>query len=255
MLDSSAAVEQLASCVPVAMPPPSTSKPIRVYEDDGKTFHVMDLISVRPSQVRFSQDSINSHFAFGWYRGRQNCSFTELYEKVAKQPKRERKFLHGIAPIRVVARPDGDYMTHDNRRLCVYRNLEIDGWLPEMLVELVSTPIPDWQLTTKNDGVSIDMRTGQRGWDYLDGTRQDAIVESPWTTPRTENISPAGHHHWLAHDGDIANPTNDGSVHHGVARGHLLSCARWDQEVAQWLPSRAADLRGAGLEARRLVRW
>ena len=65
--------------------------------------------------------------------------------------------MDDIPPIRVFQRSHNEETatTHDNRRLLVYQQLENDGYLQVIKCQLVSTPIPQWQYTTKDDGLSL----------------------------------------------------------------------------------------------------
>jgi hypothetical protein len=63
-----------------------------------------------------------------------------------------------VPSIRVVRDGDGRFITHDNRRLDVFRRLEQNKVLDQIAVEVVATPIPEWQMTTRNGGEEVTIR-------------------------------------------------------------------------------------------------
>ena len=130
--------------------PPSRRQDTRElwYHDiqDQKDFHVLRTIEIAPHAVRFSQFS-------AYYRFSDGRSFSDLYRAIKNGEQR----VDDIPPIRVFQRSHNEETatTHDNRRLLVYQQLENDGYLQVIKCQLVSTPIPQWQYTTKDDGLSL----------------------------------------------------------------------------------------------------
>jgi len=109
------------------------------------------LIRVRASAIRFTHDSISYHFQDG-----------HTLLQTAIQIAREDVEHRDIRMINVVRVRDGTLYALDNRRLAVFRLLEMCGRVRTIKVEIVplSTNTDEWnrKLTTTNDGAIIDIR-------------------------------------------------------------------------------------------------
>ena len=117
------------------------------YEEDGKTFIVLEHLHLDPLLIRFSQESIHRTFQGG-------RTFERMYDGIAEG----NLGIHQVPMIRVFRRSDKLFTTHDNRRLMIFQWLAEAGHLDTVRVEVVSTPIPAWQLNNKSDGLHIKMR-------------------------------------------------------------------------------------------------
>ena len=112
------------------------------YEEDGKTFIVLEHLHLDPLLIRFSQDSIHRTFQGG-------RTFERMYDDIAEG----NLGIHQVPMIRVFRRSDKLFTTHDNRRLMIFQWLAEAGHIDTVRVEVVSTPIPAWQLNSKSDGL------------------------------------------------------------------------------------------------------
>lgn len=108
----------------------------------------MSLLTLAPCDVRFSQDSICRHFR--GYGGNVNEAIRKIKQGI---------YTVGQFPrIEVVSR-GGAYFTLDNRRLYVFRVLQVEGYLDTITV--YETQYTDWyrrKFTTFNEGESIRVR-------------------------------------------------------------------------------------------------
>ena len=104
-------------------------------------------MELEPDKIRFSQDFIKRHFQY-------NRTFENIYYEIARGTKQP----NDMPPIRVVERADGLYMSHDIRRLLLFKTLADEQALGTIPVEVVTHPIPAWQLTTTSDGLSCRIR-------------------------------------------------------------------------------------------------
>lgn len=90
---------------------------LREYEDDNKVFGVIGYPDIRPNHIRFSQDSVYHKF--------KDSDFQTAFNQLAVGDLTP----HGLFLMRVVARADCVWMTHDDRRLLLYQALEREGLL------------------------------------------------------------------------------------------------------------------------------
>ena len=126
-----------------------------------------DLVRVRPSAIKFTQDNVQFRFQDGH----------TLYE-TALQIARQDVSKRDIGMINVVRTREGTLFALDNRRLAVFRLLEICGRVRTIKVEMVpvTTCVDEWnrKLTTTNGGESIEIR----GTHYRIGkTSSDTIFQ------------------------------------------------------------------------------
>jgi len=109
------------------------------------------LVRVRPSAIRFTHDSISYHFQDGH-------TLLQTAIQIAREDVERRE----IRMINVVRVNNGTLYALDNRRLAVFRLLEMCGRVRTIKVEIVplSTNTDEWnrKLTTTNGGASIDIR-------------------------------------------------------------------------------------------------
>ena len=120
---------------------------LKEYEDDNKLFKVVGYPEIKLDFIRYSQDSIYRCFHDG-------MGYQELFNKLASREITP----YAIPRIRVCAMSDGNYMSHDNRRLMVFKALQKEGYLDTIPCELVLTTIPEWQLSTRDDGRTVRVR-------------------------------------------------------------------------------------------------
>ncbi|KAH3867153.1 uncharacterized protein LOC127867457 [Dreissena polymorpha] len=104
---------------------------------------------MRPSDIRFCQESVSNKF-------RDGTRFVELEDDIAAG----RRTVQSIPPIEI-ARYKGKWYSLDNRRLRVFKKLERKGLLDEIRVKVVEN-IPEWKLTTTNKGTSVEIRRVKR---------------------------------------------------------------------------------------------
>ena len=120
-----------------------------------------DLVRVNPSAIKFTQDSIKNNFQDGH-------TLLETTLQIARQEVGRRD----ISMINVVRMKDGRLFALDNRRLAVFRLLEICGRLRSIKVEIVSPAIYKdefcQKVTTSNGGENIHVR----GTNYRIGKRR-----------------------------------------------------------------------------------
>ncbi|XP_021362057.1 uncharacterized protein LOC110455929 [Mizuhopecten yessoensis] len=107
-------------------------------------------MDLRPSQIRFSQDSINNKFDKKSAHAKR-----PIGETLDALLKGECDISH-IPPITVVDR-DGVWFTVDNRRLWVFRKLEELGKCTKISVKK-GYRIPSKKFTTVNEGRSVTLR-------------------------------------------------------------------------------------------------
>ena len=112
-----------------------------------------DLVRVRPSAIHFTHDTVKNHFQDG-----------HTLLETALQIAREEVGKRDIRMINVVRASGGRLYALDNRRLAVFRLLEICGKVGTIKVEIVpvSNCSEEWnrKTTTSNGGVSISVRGG-----------------------------------------------------------------------------------------------
>lgn len=103
------------------------------------------MLELRPSEIFFSQATIKDHFR----RGLRTIYGT--LEQCMNDP----DVINDIPEISV-CRKDGKWFTLDNRRLWVFRQLEMKGRLSRISV-YESDSIPEFKYTTKNGGTSVEI--------------------------------------------------------------------------------------------------
>jgi hypothetical protein len=138
-----------------------------------------ELVRVRPSTIKFTHDSIKDRFQDG-------NALSETAVQIARQDVGKRD----IRMITVVRLADGRLFSLDNRRLAVFRLLEMCGKVGTIKVGVmsISTCVDEWnrKVTTTNGGETILVRPGN----YMIGkTRGGTNV--PWL-PMIESAHPRG---------------------------------------------------------------
>eukprot|EP00927_Polykrikos_kofoidii_P030889 TRINITY_DN26570_c0_g1_i1.p1 TRINITY_DN26570_c0_g1~~TRINITY_DN26570_c0_g1_i1.p1 ORF type:complete len:268 (-),score=50.23 TRINITY_DN26570_c0_g1_i1:117-920(-) len=98
------------------------------------------LLSVE--QIRFSQNSIGSNFKDG-----------RSVEQLTNDMKAGKTHVWDIPPIRVYETQNGNFVTHDNRRLKVAK----DANLKEVPVLVTEGRVPDFKFTSKDKGRSVEV--------------------------------------------------------------------------------------------------
>ena len=114
-----------------AGPMQAKAKYVRSYVDDNKVFNVVEEKQVAADRVMFSQDSCYHKFSDG-------SSYEKLFEDIMMG----RSTVHQFPAIRVVRRADGNFTSHDNRRLLLMRWLFEEKVVDKIPVQIVDTPIP-----------------------------------------------------------------------------------------------------------------
>ncbi|KAH3858218.1 uncharacterized protein LOC127871584 [Dreissena polymorpha] len=127
-------------------------------------------MDLKPSQIVYSQDSINNFFD---KRSSHNGSrIGDTLDDVCEG----RCPLSSIPKITVVNR-DGKWVTADNRRLWVFRELERLGKCDTIPVR-ISTYIPEAKLTSYNGGTSVRVRGPAGGYWHNKPTPHKPKVQS-----------------------------------------------------------------------------
>lgn len=128
---------------------------------------------MKPSEIRFKQDSIASYFQDG--RGDINDAIRRIQSGYLSP--------YDFPPIKVVQK-DRKVYSFDNRRLYVFRVCEVLGCVREIPVEIR----PAWQLrldtfTTLDDGRTIRVRQGVTENHCLDHWLRERDTAGNWNLP------------------------------------------------------------------------
>ncbi|XP_060551115.1 uncharacterized protein LOC132712716 isoform X1 [Ruditapes philippinarum] len=129
---------------------------------------------LKPSEIFFSQDSINNVFD-------KNCG--HRYEPIGQTLD---ALCNGSISVRdiptiSVVKHDNKWFTADNRRLWVFRNLERLGKCSEINVTK-GYSIPSSKFTTYNGGVDVIVRNGSPGGYWY---RKPSVKQQPVSKPAT----------------------------------------------------------------------
>ncbi|KAL4230016.1 hypothetical protein ACF0H5_010403 [Mactra antiquata] len=100
---------------------------------------------LRPSEIRYSQCSINNTFTGGDLIG-------EVLDDLCVGNLQKRSF-----PLIEVTKINRNWFTSDNRRLWVFRKLEELGRCGRIPVKVVNG-IPPHKMSTKNNGIDVKVR-------------------------------------------------------------------------------------------------
>ena len=115
---------------------------------------MVSMTTLRPSEIRFIQDSIKWSFQDG-----------ESVNAVAEEVCSRTKSVRSFPTIQVVKR-NNKYYSFDNRRLYVFRIAEYRGVIADIPVRIVPESRLDLnRFTTKNDGRTVEVR-GARTLDH-----------------------------------------------------------------------------------------
>ena len=106
------------------------------------------MMYLRPSEIRFSQDSISNKFDY------PNNSIGDTLDDLIKGQIR----ITDIPNISV-KNVDGNWVSADNRRLWVFKHLELFGKC-ETIQVIETRHIPPFKNSSKNDGLSVKIRGG-----------------------------------------------------------------------------------------------
>lgn len=129
----------------------------------------MTILSLRPSDIRYSQDSIASYFGYGIYSGRPiGESLDELIQGRCR--------VRDIPTITVQSR-DGLWYTADNRRLWIFRKGEELDMIQEVQVQ--EGYVNPSKFTTYNRGVSIRVRGNPGGYRWTQKRRKELVIRDP----------------------------------------------------------------------------
>lgn len=105
------------------------------------------VVSISPADIHFTHNSINQRFRCGRY-------IEHTYEQLLKC-----EISIDAIPMIEIAKQDGKFWTYSgNRRLWVFRKLNSAGLLPSVNACIVQKRIPSQRFTTRNGGVSVEVR-------------------------------------------------------------------------------------------------
>ena len=107
------------------------------------------MMYLRPSEIRFSQDSISNKF------DNPNVFIGDTLDDLIKGQIR----IADIPKISVKLNVDGNWVSADNRRLWVFKQLEEFGKC-ETIQVIETKRIPPFKNSSKNDGLSVKIRGG-----------------------------------------------------------------------------------------------
>ena len=109
-----------------------------------------DIVSISPADIYFTHNSISQRFSCGRY-------IEHTYEQLL-----EYEISIDAIPMMEIAKQDGKFWTYTgNRRLWVFRKLNSAGLLPRVNARIVQRRIPTKRFTTRNGGVSVQVRGRQ----------------------------------------------------------------------------------------------
>ncbi|KAK3089415.1 hypothetical protein FSP39_003462 [Pinctada imbricata] len=172
----------------------------------------MVVLSIRPSDIHFSQDSIGC--TFGKNTPHSHYSLGETVDDILL----DNTTIDDI-PMIIVTLVDGLWFTPDNRRLWVFRKLEELGKCEEISVKKGHF-IPDNKFTTENGGVSVNVR-GPPGGRYWRNYRKRVRNQQK---RRSQDFNTTPGFHGLSHGGYIPgynqntpNQWSPGVVHDPVS--------------------------------------
>lgn len=114
--------------------------------------------SLRPSKIKFTRDSINQQFGNGTSIADAARMLAEC--SICRDDEGLEKAMAGITVMNVVAEWGGTFWSMDNRRLALFRLLELANVLDTVAVHLVPKDWPEWKrkFTTKNNGTCAVLR-------------------------------------------------------------------------------------------------
>ncbi|OWF40087.1 hypothetical protein KP79_PYT06501 [Mizuhopecten yessoensis] len=153
----------------------------------------MTILSLRPSEIRYSQDSIAYYFGYGRYSGTQiGQTLDDILQGKCN--------VRDIPTITVSSR-DGLWYSGDNRRLWVFRKCEELGIIDR--VPAAEGYINSSKFTTYNRGVSIRVRGSPGGQFWTQRYRKDLVIKEPEppkpVEPPTRVINIAPIHEYVVH--------------------------------------------------------
>ncbi|XP_033725953.1 uncharacterized protein LOC117315694 [Pecten maximus] len=140
------------------------------YDQDNQKIR-MKLLSLRPSEIRYSQDSIARTFRHGRHSG---IAIGQTLDDLVGN----NCTVHDIPTITVTLR-DGLWYCGDNRRLWVFRKCEELGIIER--VPAVEGSLEPYKFTTDNFGVSIHVR-GDPGGQIWTQRHREVLAISDQTT-------------------------------------------------------------------------
>lgn len=139
----------------------------------------MTILSLRPSEIRYSQDSIAYYFGYGRYSG---TSIGQTVDELLQN-----KCQVGDIPTITVSLRNNVWYTADNRRLWVFRTCEELGIIDR--VPATEGYINPSKFTTYNSGVSIRIRGNPGGWAWTRRSRKTLDIRDPEPpTPAVVNV-------------------------------------------------------------------
>jgi len=122
----------------------------QAQQEATSSLETSELLWILPSNVNFTHDSINEKFTCG-----------RLVEDTFKDLSSGRIELQVIPRLQVAWHNNVWFTYTGNRRLYVFRRLEELGSLSEIQVEITAKRIQKAKLTTKNGGLSVNIRNSE----------------------------------------------------------------------------------------------
>lgn len=112
---------------------------------------------LRPSQIRFTQNTINSHFHDGQH-----------VNTVANEIENGGFDFEGFRDMEVY-REDGEYYSRNNRLLYAYRVAEYRGGVGKITVEIVEKTKDDARkFSSRNNGTTVEVRNDATTLEHYD---------------------------------------------------------------------------------------
>ena len=130
------------------------------------------MLELKPSEIRYSQGSISSHFSNGKYHISIGKTLDLLLAKTIH--------VNQIPKI-TVTKIGNLWYTYDNRRLWVFRNAAEFGVVNNIRVKHENKPNLITRFTTHNEGKSIEVRGNPGGliWRSRERIRTPILVYEP----------------------------------------------------------------------------
>ena len=120
---------------------------LAAFKEDSDEDEEPDTTQISPTEIFFTHNSISQRFSCGRY-------IENTYEQL-----RRRQLNISVIPLMKVTKQNGKYWTYTgNRRLWVFRKLHSAGMLDRIEVQIVQRAIPTKRFTTRNGGVSVEIR-------------------------------------------------------------------------------------------------
>ncbi|XP_033752952.1 uncharacterized protein LOC117336492 [Pecten maximus] len=166
----------------------------------------MTILSLSPSEIRYSQDSIAYYFGYGRYSGTQiGQTVDDLLQRKC--------YVDDIPRITVTSR-NGLWYSGDNRRLWVFRTCEELGFIDR--VPAMEGYVSSSKFTTYNAGVSIRVRGNPGGRIWTQRHRKELVIKEPEpSNPVVPNVPVVNS--TLRNESVVISLVEDEELHHGLS--------------------------------------